>query len=174
MLKRELISSERWDMGIAPLIEGFTECMREAKRHGNIGAAAVVEAAGADEARVLRAVQTLTDSKTFFETLLVYLEAKGLQDADFYKAANISAQTWNQMRNRTHNVSKITVFRAVLTLELDYLDAAILMEKAGYTFRTNDMMDMVVTCLLRVGCYDHKRVDSLLVERDLPTLFSDR
>lgn len=76
------------------------------------------------------------------------------------------------MHNRTHNVSKLTVFRAVLTLKLDYLDAAILMEKAGYTFRTNDMMDVVITCLLRVGMYDRTCVDTLLVERGLPTLFS--
>lgn len=59
-------------MGIAPLQEAFAECMREAQQHGNVGASAVVEAAGADTSRVLRAVQTLIDGKTFFETLIAY------------------------------------------------------------------------------------------------------
>lgn len=161
-------------MGRAALTEGFKECIREAHKHGDMGASAVIAAAGADPARVRCAVKILTDGSTFFETLLMLLEKKGLDYVDFYTAANISAQTWSQMQHQTHNVSKTTVFRAVLTLKLDYLDAAILMEKAGYTFRSNDRMDMAMTCFLRVGIYDQGLVDNLLWDSSLPTLFSRR
>ncbi|MBS3937978.1 MAG: hypothetical protein KGZ50_05360 [Peptococcaceae bacterium] len=161
-------------MAIELLLEKFNACMGEAKGRGDLGSSAVIEAAGADALKVLRAVQTLTDGKTFSETLLLYLDQKGRHPVEFYTAANISAQTWSQMQDRNHHVSKTTVFRAVLTLRLDYLDAAILMEKAGYTFRTNDRMDMVMICLLRVGIYDQKVVDDLLYGSSLPTLFSIR
>lgn len=154
------------------LLERFRACLGEAQQRGDMGSSAVIEAAGADGSRVLRAVQILTDGSTFFETLLLYLGEKGQHPVNFYTAANISAQTWNQMQDRNHNVSKTTVFRAVLTLQLDYLDAAILMEKAGYTFRGNDRMDMVMTCLLRLGIYDQRLVDELLYDSSLPTLFS--
>lgn len=154
------------------LLESLKACMGEAQRRGDMGASAVIEAAGADSSRVLRAVGILTDGRTFFETLLTYLGEKAEHPAGFYSTANISAQTWSQMQDRTHNVSKVTVFRAALALKLDYLDAAILMEKAGYTFRSNDRMDMIMTCMLRAGIYDHGLVDKLLDESNLPTLFS--
>jgi len=159
-------------MGIAPLIERFMACMGEANQRGDMGASAVIEAAGAYRARAQRAVQILTDGSTFFETLFRYLGERNQHPVRFYQNANICAQTWHQMQDPTHNVSRITVFRAALTLKLDYLDAAILMEKAGYTFRSNDRMDMMMTCLLRVGIYDQGLVDELLCNENLPTLFS--
>lgn len=148
------------------------EFLANTQEHGEVGASSVIAAAGTDMARVLRSVQILTDGSTFFETLLQYLGQKDLHPVSFYTAANISAQTWNQMQARTHNTSKTTVFRAVLTLELDYLDAAILMEKAGYTFRSNQQMDMAMTFFLREGIYEQSIVDELLYEIGEPTLFS--
>jgi len=159
-------------MNRASLIEGFMTCLSEAQKHGDIGASVVLEVVNTDAPRRLRAVQILMDGNTFFETLLLYLSKKGQHPVEFYAAANISAQTWNQMQDRKHNVSKTTVFRAVLTLKLDYLDAAILMEKAGYTFRSNDKMDMFMTCLLMLGIYDQSLIDELLNDNGLPTLFS--
>lgn len=161
-------------MDRAVLVDRFKACMREEHKHSDMGAASVIAAAVAAPSRVLEAVKTLTDGSTFFETLLKLLKNKGLDSVDFYTAANISAQTWSQMQDRTHNVSKTTVFRAAMTLKLDYLDAAILMEKAGYTFRSSDRMDMVVTCLLKVGIYDHRLIDELLCDNSLPPLFSQR
>jgi hypothetical protein len=154
------------------LLAWFTDCMNEAKQQGDMGAAAVLEAVRANPARRRVAIQTLTDGSTFFKALCRHLKPDGSGDVAFYTAACIGPQTWHHMHDPDYQPSRNTVFRAVLALKLDYLDAAILMEKAGYTFRCNDRLDMAVTCLLRKGVYDRTTVDGLLHENGLPTLFS--
>lgn len=92
--------------------------------------------------------------------------------AEFYTHCNISRQVFSNMQTNDYDPTKQTIYKILIGLKLEFLDAVVLMENAGYTFtfKTREQL-IVIFCLLH-RFFDTEDVDALLVEFGEEPLFS--
>ena len=100
--------------------------------------------------------------KTFSESLLDLLAEKEMKPVEFYKKAGISKEHFSKIKNNVdYQPSKSATMAMVLALELPLDEAEELMAKAGYTFSTALIQDLVVKFFIQEGIFD---VDAVNVE----------
>lgn len=125
-----------------------------------------------DWERAQKKLESISLGTTFFETLVDYLPRLFDNDPDFYNKSKIGSSTWSNMNRREYVAERDTVSKCILTLQLDILDAAVLMDKAGYTFMWNNKREMAIYFFIMNGIYDPMQVDNLLHECGFKRLFS--
>ncbi len=100
--------------------------------------------------------------KTFSESLLDLLAEKEMKPVEFYKKAGISKEHFSKIKNNVdYQPSKSATMAMVLALKLPLDEAEELMAKAGYTFSTALIQDLVVKFFIQEGIFD---VDAVNVE----------
>lgn len=100
--------------------------------------------------------------KTFSESLLDLLAEKEMKPVEFYKKAGISKEHFSKIKNNVdYQPSKSATMAMVLALKLPLDEAEKLMAKAGYTFSTALIQDLVVKFFIQEGIFD---VDAVNVE----------
>lgn len=100
--------------------------------------------------------------KTFSESLLDLLAEKEMKPVEFYKKAGISKEHFSKIKNNVdYQPSKSATMAMVLALKLPLNEAEELMAKAGYTFSTALIQELVVKFFIQEGIFD---VDAVNVE----------
>ena len=105
--------------------------------------------------------------KTFSESLLYLIDAKGMTDAETYKRSNIDRRLFSKIRtNATYAPSKSTVLAFTIGLRLSVQDAQDLLARAGFAFSPCDTRDLIVRYFLEKGDHDIARVNAALYDFD--------
>ena len=100
--------------------------------------------------------------KTFSEALLDLLAEKEMKPVEFYRKAGISKEHFSKIKNNVdYQPSKSATMAMVLALKLPLDEAEELMAKAGYTFSTALIQDLVVKFFIQEEIFD---VDAVNVE----------
>jgi len=81
----------------------------------------------------------------------------------FYNQCNISAQVYSHMQGDDYDPSIQTVYKIILGLKLNLMDAVILMENAGYTFTFKTAQQLVVIFCIINQIYNPFDVNDLLI-----------
>ena len=105
--------------------------------------------------------------KTFSESVLGLIDAKGMTDTETYKRSNIDRRLFSKIRsNRAYAPSKSTVLALAIGLRLSVQDAQDLLARAGFAFSPCDKRDLIVRYFLEMGDHDIARVNAALYDFD--------
>ena len=115
----------------------------------------------------------LLDSKkpTFSETLMNFIDKRGLKDSEVYNKAGISRQLFSKIRiHQNYKPTKPTVLLFALAMELDLNDTKELLASAGFTLSHSSKQDLIIEFLISKGIHDIFTVNDVLYEFKEPTL----
>lgn len=102
-------------------------------------------------------LRTLEQSvnQTFVDTLLHYINEKGVRDSEVYKAAQVDKRLFSKMvSNREYKPSKDTAIALALALELSLEEATDMLSRAGYTFSHSNKRDIIIEFFFREKVYN--------------------
>lgn len=99
------------------------------------------------------------EDKNFKEKLIFYIDNKNLKDSEVYAKAEISRQVFNNIINvKGYLPKKTTVFRLILSLELNIEEAIELLELSKHSFSKYDFEDIYVKVAIENQFYDVKKI----------------
>ena len=105
--------------------------------------------------------------KTFSESVLNLIDAKGMTDTEAYKRSNIDRRLFSKIRsNASYAPSKSTVLALTIGLRLSVQDARDLLARAGFAFSPCDKRDLIVLYYLERGDHDIAKVNGALYDFD--------
>ena len=108
---------------------------------------------------------------TFAVTLLKLIEAKGMQDVECYKRANVSRQTWYKILNeRDYKPSKNTVLCFAIALKLSLEETKSLLKTVGFALSKSSKFDVIIEYFLINKIYDIFIINETLFDFDQPCL----
>lgn len=96
----------------------------------------------------------ISSVETFSDCLFRFIDAKGMNDPQCYKKANLDRKHFSKIRSGTIKPKKTTVFALALALELNLIEAEELLKSAGYAFSHSDKLDLIVEYFIQNGQYD--------------------
>ena len=102
--------------------------------------------------------------ETFQERLFNLMREKDMSNAEVYRRANISRQTFSKITRKGAKTTKPMVFALAFALKLDIRETEDLLAHAGYAFAAGVVLDMVVRAFIRAGIYDIGTVNSYLFD----------
>lgn len=109
----------------------------------------------------------------FKETLLGYVDKKGITDVACYKGANVSRQTWHKIiTDKFYTPKKNTAIALAISLKLNLEETQSLLETAGFVLSKSSLFDVIIMFCIVKGIYDVFEIDSILFQYDQETLFS--
>lgn len=126
----------------------------------------------ANNNRFVEVGQRLGELKPFVDYFYDDIVRKYDSTSDFYNHCNISRQIFSNMQRDDYDPKIETVYKIIIGLKLDLLDATILLENAGYTFTFKTKTQLVVIFCIINRIYEPEDVDFLLADLGEPTLFS--
>ena len=111
--------------------------------------------------------------KGFRDTILGFVEDKGMSDVDCYKRANVSRQTWHKIiTDRNYTPKKNTAIALAISLQLNIDETQALLASAGFILSKSSLFDVIIMFCIVKGIYDVFEIDSILFQYDQETLFS--
>ena len=111
--------------------------------------------------------------KGFSETLLDWIDQRGLTDAQCYKKANVDRKLFSKIRsNPEYKPSKSTVLAFAVALELSLPEAGELLNRAGFSLTRSSKFDVILEYCLSHGIYNVFEINEVLFSYDLPLLGS--
>lgn len=116
----------------------------------------------------------LGEYKPFVDYFYNDMMSKYNSPAAFYRHSHISRQVFNCMGRDDYDPKIETVYKVLIGLKVNILDATILMENAGYTFTFKTITQLVIIFCILNKIYATDDVDALLFHFDQETLFSIR
>jgi len=90
----------------------------------------------------------------------------------FYKSFGISRQVYSYMQNEDYDPTIETVYKIMIALKYNLLDASILLENAGYSFTFKTTTQLVIIFCIIHEIYEPMDVDTLLVDLGQRVLFA--
>lgn len=90
----------------------------------------------------------------------------------FYEHCGISRQVYAQMQRDNYDPRIETVYKIIIGLHMNLLDASILLENAGYSFTFKSITQLVIIFCIIKEIYDPLDVDELLTDLGEPVLFA--
>lgn len=81
-------------------------------------------------------------------------KSKLLDEAGFYTYAQISSNTWSNLRWGNGTPSKETLLKLIIGLRMNEADANKVMELGNNELRLSDPRDRLVLALIDIRCYD--------------------
>ena len=104
---------------------------------------------------------------TFAVTLLKLIDAKGMQDTECYKKANVSRQTWYKIINeRDYKPSKNTVLCFAIALKLTLEETKKLLATVGFALSRSSKFDVIIEYFLINKIYDIFLINETLFDFD--------
>ena len=147
--------------------------LKDKELHRKLKISLVVNDPTLDVLRTQDLIEKLTNDDSFFETLVSLLKRTDLSEPAFYIKANISRQVWHSMLCG-RLPKRDTLYKAILTLELSYVEATLLMNKAGYEMDWSSSRNLVIIFCLIHKVFNTFEIDNLLgtLKKDNQPLFS--
>ncbi|HEY8420599.1 MAG TPA: XRE family transcriptional regulator [Thermoclostridium sp.] len=100
---------------------------------------------------------------TFSQTLLKFIDKKGLSDSQVYRRAGIDRRHFSKIRsNSGYKPNKSTVISLALALELDKNETNELLASAGYSLSKSELSDLVILFCIERKIYKTEDVNSAL------------
>ncbi|MDI9485869.1 MAG: macro domain-containing protein [Bacillota bacterium] len=107
----------------------------------------------------------------FSATLLRLIDAKGKNDVEVYKKANLDRRLFSKIRNnKGYMPSKRTVIALAIALELSLDETNDLLRRAGYALSHSQVFDVIVEYFILHGKYDVFEINEVLFRYDQPLL----
>lgn len=101
--------------------------------------------------------------RSFMEEVMAIIDSRGWKDADVYKRAAMSRQSFSKLRGGTHP-KKETAIDLALALRLDAAGAERLLSLAGYSLAEGSNLDKLARHFLEKGNYNVQELHNLLEE----------
>lgn len=102
-------------------------------------------------------------NKTFVDTLVLYINKKGLRDSEVYKAAQIDRRLFSKiMSDRQYKPAKDTAVAIAIALQLTLDEANDLLSRAGYTFSHSNKKDIIIEYFFRERIYNIDDINQVL------------
>jgi hypothetical protein len=95
---------------------------------------------------IISRLKTLDDN--FTNKLFYHIDRLGFTDAEVYKAAEISRQLFQKIKNY-ETPSKKTALTLCVVLPLTLNEAKELLATAGYTFNTSDIFEQAIMLIIK-------------------------
>ncbi len=103
--------------------------------------------------------------KTFMELVFSFADAKGLNDVEVQKRANLSRKAFSKLKcGTTKNPSKATALALAIALELDLDDTKDLLSRAGLALSPCSKQDIIVQYFIEKEVYDIYEINVALFE----------
>jgi O-acetyl-ADP-ribose deacetylase (regulator of RNase III) len=107
----------------------------------------------------------------FAATLFRLIDAKGKNDSEVYKRANIDRRLFSKIRSdKDYRPKKETIVALAVALELTLSETGDLLERAGLALSRSMMFDVIVEYFITRGKYDIFEINNVLYDYDQPIL----
>ncbi len=109
--------------------------------------------------------------KSFSETLLYYIDKKGITDVECYKRANVDRKIFSKIKcNNDYRPSKSTAIAFAIALKLDINETNRLLKTLGYLLSSSSKFDIIIEHCIKEQMYDVNMVNMVLLDFDQPLL----
>lgn len=110
--------------------------------------------------------------KSFSETLLHYIDKKGITDVEAYKRSNVDKKTFSKIRcNNGYRPGKITAVSFAIGLRLSMQETEHLLSTAGMCLSRSNKFDVIIEYFILTGNYESIfDVNEVLYRFDQPLL----
>lgn len=151
--------------------KNIKDFIKDKDLHKNQKVSLVMNDPSLDTQKIRDLIDKLSGRSTFLDILQEFIVRADLTDPAFYTKSNISRQVWHNLV-MGKSPKRETVYKIILTLELSYAEASLLMNKAGYEMDWANKRNLVV-----IFCLIHKyygmNIDNYLNEVNEKALFSE-
>ncbi len=113
------------------------------------------------ESKALTADTSLEDmlrkmDKGFAETLFDYIDAKGMNDVECYKRANVDKKTFSKIKcNKNYKPSKVTAVSFAIALRLNLEETDRLLRTVGMSLSHSSKFDVIIEYFIKTGNYEN-------------------
>ncbi len=109
--------------------------------------------------------------KGFSDTLLYYIDKKGITDVECYKQANVDRKIFSKIKcNQDYRPSKSTAIAFAIALKLDINETNHLLRTLGYLLSNSNKFDIIVGYCIKEQLYDVNIINMILLDFDQPLL----
>ena len=109
-------------------------------------------------------------TESFSDYLFRLIDEKKLKDSAVYKSVEIDRTTFAKLRNPDYHPGKRTVLSLIIGTQMSTEEAGILLEKAGYSFKSDDKTDLIVKYFVENKVYELRKINEALDHFNLEPL----
>lgn len=108
--------------------------------------------------------------ESFSEMLIRIINERGLKPSEVYARAGVSKQVYSNIISGKTNAKKITVYSFIIALSLNLEEAEEMLSKAGYSFSSSNMQDVVMKAFIKEKNYNKDTINDVLDQLDMELL----